>query len=93
MFEQHQHFLVKQNKDEMTLMIHSDRSLAMMDNYVSRVYYADYTNCSTVDIPTPYFSSQFAMPVQKGLPYLEAFSYHIKAIRVGTSCTCYVLLT
>ena len=71
-----------QSKEGMTEWIHADKSYAMLDNYNSRIYYDDYVNCETVDIPKNYFPGQYAMPVAKGLPYFQAMWYHMNALKV-----------
>ncbi len=55
----------------------------MFDNYNTRVYYSDYIQCKTVDIPKKYFQIQYAMPVAKELPYFEALKYHTSSLKVS----------
>ena len=74
--------LSMQSKEGMTEWIHADKSYAMLDNYNSRIYYDDYVNCQTVDVPKNYFTGQYAMPVAKGLPYFQAMWYHMNALKV-----------
>ncbi len=61
----------------------SDTESAMLDNYNTRIYYDDYIKCETVDIPKKYFPMQYAMPIQKHLPYFDALYYHMNTMKVN----------
>ncbi len=54
----------------------------MLDNFNTRVYYADYIKCETVDIPKKYFPMQYAMPVAKDFPYFDALWHHVNTLKV-----------
>ena len=55
----------------------------MLDNFNTRVYYADYIKCETVDIPKKYFPMQYAMPVAKDFPYFDALWHHMNTLKVN----------
>ncbi len=67
----------------MTDYVLSDTESAMLDNYNTRIYYDDYIKCETVDIPKKYFPMQYAMPIQKHLPYFDALYYHMNTMKVN----------
>ncbi len=76
-------FACFQTKQGMTDYVLSDTESAMLDNYNTRIYYDDYIKCETVDIPKKYFPMQYAMPIQKHLPYFDALYYHMNTMKVN----------
>ncbi len=69
-------------KEGLTEWIQRDGKSAMLDNFNTRVYYADYIKCETVDIPKKYFPMQYAMPVAKDFPYFDALWHHMNTLKV-----------